>query len=111
MHRSNPFSFSSVELLETPDLEEDILDAWMEEHFIAISDNEDIHEDQFEHFLDITDDGDIPEAKVVEHFAFGANREIIPLSEASFVNQVVLVPTQQQPYEHSSTQKVKQKYY
>ncbi|XWS59464.1 hypothetical protein CRYUN_Cryun08bG0124200 [Craigia yunnanensis] len=116
-----PLSFSSAEFSDTTE-------AWLEEHFMDITDDGDIPEAWLEeNFLDIKyeeadihireawleenlmatmDDGDIPEAKVIEHFMYGDNRDIVPLLDASFLDQVVLVPTQL-PFKDSSTRKVK----
>ncbi|XVE61455.1 hypothetical protein DITRI_Ditri06bG0041600 [Diplodiscus trichospermus] len=117
-----PLSFSSAELGDGPE-------ALLEEHFKDIvDDEEDIPEVCFEETsLDITDEeADIrihdawleenfistidhnihtPEAKVRENFMDGANRDVGPLSETSFLDQVVLVPIQQ-PFNDRSTRKV-----
>ena len=95
----DPLSFSSAEFADT-------FEAWLEEHFMDITDDGDIPKACLEENLMATmDDGDIPEAKVIEHFMYGVNGDIVPLLNASFLDQVVLVPTQQ-PFKDSSTRKV-----
>ncbi|XWS43394.1 hypothetical protein CRYUN_Cryun16bG0099600 [Craigia yunnanensis] len=115
-----PLSFSSAEFSDTPGacLEErfmditddgDIPEACLEENFLDITDEEaNIHIREAwleENFMATMDDGDIPEAKVIEHVMYGANRDIVPLLDALFLDQVVFVPTQQ-PFKDNSTRKL-----
>ncbi|XVF07631.1 hypothetical protein REPUB_Repub06bG0156000 [Reevesia pubescens] len=93
-----PEAWLEEHLIDTTDDEGDIPEVWLEEHLTDITDDVGIHIREAwleENFTATIDDVDIPEA----------NRDIVPLLDASFLDQVVLLPTQQ-PFEDNSTRKV-----